>query len=739
MTGLPIIETKGNDVSAYIPTNVISITDGQIFLETDLFNSGVRPAINVGISVSRVGGSAQIRAMRTVAGPLRLDLAQYRELEAFSAFGSDLDARLASAQLERGARLVELLKQPQYAPFPVEQQVVSIWAGTTGAARRRPGRGHPPVRGRVPRLRRPRQAGRSTTRSCRPASSSDDTVDRAGGGDRRVQEAVRRQRRQPRGQRAEAEAARGRTRAARRSRRKHRSPARTASQPSKSHHDGRGASRWAPSSGSSAGGSGRCSRPRRSPRRWSSSPPPASSRRSSASQAAAPYAEEITARSSAGREPASLHRRTRCSRTERENPRRAAVLVVTSDRGLAGGYSSNALRAAERARRDCCARRARSPCPTSSAARASATTGSASREIAGELDRVLRAAARTPTPRRSPTPLIDAFLAGAEEPTASTRSTSSTPSSSAWSSQRPVAKRLLPLVVEETTRRRPDGPLPLYEFEPTAEGVLDALLPALRREPHLHRAAGVGGVGVSGPPAGDEVRDRQRRRADQGLTRAGQRRPARPRSPRKSWRSSAAPRRSPDSDASSGSESVMTAVAERPPPRPPRRRHRPRRPRDRPRRRRRVRAATRCRTSTTRCRSTSTLGDDDDDADPRGRAAHRRQHGPRDRRCSRPTAWSAAPRSPTPARRSRCRSATSPRATCSTSLGKPLDVEERAGHHGALADPPPVAAVRPARVARPRCSRPASRSSTCSRRTSRAARSACSAVPASARPCSSRR
>ncbi len=131
MTGLPIIETKGNDVSAYIPTNVISITDGQIFLETDLFNSGVRPAINVGISVSRVGGSAQIKAMRSVAGRLRLDLAQFRELEAFAAFGSDLDAASRS-QLERGARLVELLKQAQYSPFPVEHEVVSIWAGTTG-------------------------------------------------------------------------------------------------------------------------------------------------------------------------------------------------------------------------------------------------------------------------------------------------------------------------------------------------------------------------------------------------------------------------------------------------------------------------------------------------------------------------------------------------------------------------------------------------------------------------------
>ena len=131
MTGLPIIETKGSDVSAYIPTNVISITDGQCFLETDLFNQGVRPAINVGISVSRVGGDAQIKVMKTVAGTLRLALSQYRDLEAFAAFASDLDAA-SRAQLDRGARLVELLKQPQGSPFPVEQEVVSVWAGTSG-------------------------------------------------------------------------------------------------------------------------------------------------------------------------------------------------------------------------------------------------------------------------------------------------------------------------------------------------------------------------------------------------------------------------------------------------------------------------------------------------------------------------------------------------------------------------------------------------------------------------------
>ncbi|WP_262284742.1 F0F1 ATP synthase subunit alpha [Micromonospora sp. MA102] len=131
MTGLPIIETKANDISAFIPTNVISITDGQIFLETDLFNQGVRPAINVGTSVSRVGGAAQVKPMRKVAGSLRLNLAQYRELEAFAAFASDLD-RASRAQLDRGSRLVELLKQPNYSPYPVQEEVVSVWAGVEG-------------------------------------------------------------------------------------------------------------------------------------------------------------------------------------------------------------------------------------------------------------------------------------------------------------------------------------------------------------------------------------------------------------------------------------------------------------------------------------------------------------------------------------------------------------------------------------------------------------------------------
>ena len=131
LTALPIIETQAGDVSAYIPTNVISITDGQVYLEPNLFNAGVRPAINVGLSVSRVGGAAQIKAMKQVAGTMRLDLAQYRELAAFAQFGSDLD-KGTKAKLDRGARLVELLKQPQYQPMPAQEQVASIWAATRG-------------------------------------------------------------------------------------------------------------------------------------------------------------------------------------------------------------------------------------------------------------------------------------------------------------------------------------------------------------------------------------------------------------------------------------------------------------------------------------------------------------------------------------------------------------------------------------------------------------------------------
>jgi F-type H+-transporting ATPase subunit alpha len=131
MTGLPLVETKANDVSAFIPTNVISITDGQIFLQSDLFNANQRPAIDVGVSVSRVGGAAQIKAMKNVSGSLKINLAQYRDMQAFAMFASDLDAT-SRRQLDRGERLVELLKQPQYSPYPIEDQVVSVWGGING-------------------------------------------------------------------------------------------------------------------------------------------------------------------------------------------------------------------------------------------------------------------------------------------------------------------------------------------------------------------------------------------------------------------------------------------------------------------------------------------------------------------------------------------------------------------------------------------------------------------------------
>ena len=186
MTALPIIETKGGDISAYIPTNVISITDGQLFLESELFFSGVRPAINVGVSVSRVGGAAQIKAMKKVAGRLRLDLAQYRALEAFAQFGSELD-KASQQQLSRGARVVEVLKQPQYDPQPVEREVVQVYAVTGG------------YHGRASRSRtrsgsRPSSAStstRGTPRSSRRSATTGDLSDETRGDPARRRSSVR--------------------------------------------------------------------------------------------------------------------------------------------------------------------------------------------------------------------------------------------------------------------------------------------------------------------------------------------------------------------------------------------------------------------------------------------------------------------------------------------------------------------------------------------------------------------
>ena len=172
LTALPVIETKAGDVSAYIPTNVISITDGQVYLQDNLFKSGVRPAVDVGISVSRVGSAAQIKAMKAVAGTLKLDLAQFRELEAFATFGSELDA-VSKAQLERGYRLVELLKQPLNSPMPVEEQVVSIFAGTKRLPRRHAGRRRAPLRGRAARVHAHTATPRCSP-SCAPSGVPDE-------------------------------------------------------------------------------------------------------------------------------------------------------------------------------------------------------------------------------------------------------------------------------------------------------------------------------------------------------------------------------------------------------------------------------------------------------------------------------------------------------------------------------------------------------------------------------------
>ena len=206
MTGLPIIETKANDVSAYIPTNVISITDGQIFLQSDLFNANQRPAVDVGISVSRVGGDAQVKSIKKVSGTLKLELAQYRSLEAFAMFASDLDAA-SRRQLARGARLTELLKQPQYSPFPVEEQVVSIWAGTNGKLDEVPVEdilrfesraARPPasqLRGARRAARDQRALRRDRRRSSRPRSTSSSSSSRRARASRSPRSAARSSRR----------------------------------------------------------------------------------------------------------------------------------------------------------------------------------------------------------------------------------------------------------------------------------------------------------------------------------------------------------------------------------------------------------------------------------------------------------------------------------------------------------------------------------------------------------------
>ena len=331
LTGLPIIETKGNDVSAYIPTNVISITDGQIFLETDLFNSGVRPAINVGISVSRVGGNAQIKAMKKVAGGLKLGLSQYRDLEAFAAFASDLDAA-SRAQLERGARLVELLKQGQYSPYSMEREVVSVWAGTTGQLDDVPvediGRFESEyldyiARERTGILDTIRETGELSEDTVTALKDSIDDFRRGfetSDGHLLVSDEPVKPVAASRGHPGD----RGQARARR---------------------DGKEVVRWEHSFARSGGGSPRCGPPPRSHRPRSSSRRPGSSRHSSGRTRPGRTRGRSRPRSrqwSAGR-PTSDHPLT----TPARNPTRAAVLILTSDRGFCGGYNASVLREAQ--------------------------------------------------------------------------------------------------------------------------------------------------------------------------------------------------------------------------------------------------------------------------------------------------------------------------------------------------------------------------------------------------------
>ena len=274
MTALPIIETKGGDISAYIPTNVISITDGQLFLESELFFSGVRPAINVGVSVSRVGGAAQIKAMKKVAGRLRLDLAQFRALEAFAQFGSELD-KASQQQLARGARVVEVLKQPQYDPQPVERQVVAIYAVTGGYLDDFP----------VEDAKRfvEEFATYLETRDPEVFSTIRDTGDLSDETEAHARRPRSRRSRRPSRRAAPAPGPRRRSARPRRPTRSSPTSAGTGcrrstrTRPSSAERP-TAAERvaWAPSSASSVGGSVRSSRRRRSPARWSSSRPRAS-------------------------------------------------------------------------------------------------------------------------------------------------------------------------------------------------------------------------------------------------------------------------------------------------------------------------------------------------------------------------------------------------------------------------------------------------------------------------------
>ena len=330
MTGLPIIETKANDVSAYIPTNVISITDGQIFLQSDLFAANQRPAIDVGISVSRVGGNAMTKAMKSVTGSLKVDLAQFRAMEAFAMFASDLDAA-SRQQLDRGQRLMALLKQPQYSPYPLEEMTISLWLGTTGRLDRVPIERRAALRARVPRLPAPlpRRPARRHPR-----------VDEVRGRHRQV----RRSRPTTSSSTSSRPPRASRSRSATR-RRPRPCPTRSSSR-RQIVKQKRGLMR--PMAVSLREYRARIKSVESTKKITRAMELIAASRIIKAqqrAQQAAPYARELTRAVSAL---VTYSNEKHPLTTEPENPRRAAVLIVTSDRGLAGAYSSSVLKEAER-------------------------------------------------------------------------------------------------------------------------------------------------------------------------------------------------------------------------------------------------------------------------------------------------------------------------------------------------------------------------------------------------------
>ena len=498
LTALPIIETKAGDVSAYIPTNVISITDGQIYLQENLFRSGVRPAVDVGISVSRVGGAAQIKAMRSVAGTLKVDLAQFRDLEAFATFASDLDA-VSKAQLERGYRLVELLKQPLNSPMPVELQVVSVYAGHVGRARRHPGRRGAPLRdaSSTSGVHDPVTPACSA-RSATPAQLPDGDALRGSAVERRSTSPFDRRPRRVQ-------------------------PSAAGTEPAPSDRTTNGREPGIPARRERAHRDGR----------WSGADPPAADQSIQSTQKIT-RAQELIAASRI----VQGDRRTwpPPSPTARRSPRWCAtwrragaavdsplLIPATGDppgrrtssspptAASRGAYNSSVIRAAERGdRRTPSCARARLLARRRRAGRPRATSATASTTSTPSFSGFSRPADLRGRPRRwAPRP-PRAFLAGDDR----RRPDRVHRGSSRAGAQVVVRETLMPLAREEIAATRPATTPTVaasYEFEPSTRGHPRPAAPALRRLARLRRAAQRGGVGARRPPAGDEVRHRQRR------------------------------------------------------------------------------------------------------------------------------------------------------------------------------------------------------------------------------------